>query len=313
MSRSPDRGWTEADIPDQGGRRAIVTGSNTGLGRETARMLAARGAKVVIACRNTKKGDEARAYILASAPAADVTVSALDLSDLESVRGFAARELAEGGPLDLLVNNAGVMAVPLARTAQGVEMQMGTNHLGHFVLTALLWPKLSGGGRVVTVSSTMHKTGRVALLDDPAWERRPYSEWQAYGQSKLANLLFTLELDRRIRAAGLTTRALAAHPGYAATELQGRGAQLGGSKLQGWVMDLGNRLFAQSPAAGAWPTMRAATDPDAQSGEYYGPGRMMEMWGPARRVEPTAAARDPEAARTLWAWSEKVGGVRLLD
>jgi len=310
---SSDRGWTADDVPSLTGRRYIVTGANTGLGQETALVLAKKGGRVVIACRNVEKGAAARARIVGEVPGADVTVEKLDLASLASVRAFAAAERERPDPLHVLVNNAGIMAIPEMKTADGFEMQIGTNHLGHFALTALLFPKLraSDGARVVTVSSTMHRAGRLALYADPFFERSAYSRWPAYGQSKLANLLFTLELDRRLRRANLPVLAVAAHPGYAATELQGRNAQLGGSAFEGWFMNIGNSLMAQPAAAGAWPTERAATDPAAEGGAYYGPRDLFEMRGPAIRVQPNDAARDERAASDLWAWSERVTSTAL--
>jgi NAD(P)-dependent dehydrogenase (short-subunit alcohol dehydrogenase family) len=311
-ARASDRGWSEAEVPSVQGRRFIVTGANTGLGRETARVLASRGASVVIACRNTEKGAAARDAILALAPGADVTVASLDLASLASVASFAEDELARGEPLHALVCNAGLMAVPQAKTADGFEMQMGTNHLGHFALAARLMPRLRAtpGSRVVVVSSGVHWGGRVALLDDPFFEKRAYSRWVAYLQSKLANLLFMYELDRRLRASKADMLSVGAHPGYAATELQGRASQLGGPKLEGWWMNLGNRLLAQSAAEGALPSLRAATDPGARGGDYFGPA-FVEWRGRAVRSPTSAAARDAEAARRLWAWSTEVTGVEF--
>jgi NAD(P)-dependent dehydrogenase (short-subunit alcohol dehydrogenase family) len=305
------RPWTDADVPALDGQRFVVTGANVGLGFEAARVLARRGAQVTLAVRDTTKGRRALASILGELPSARADVARLDLADLASVRAFA--ETLAGGPaLDGLVCNAGVMALPRISTANGFEMQMGTNHLGHFALVGLALPALlrARRARVAIVSSDLHRRGRVELLDDPFWERRPYGRWQAYAQSKLANLLMVLELDRRVRAAGSSIVVTGAHPGYAATELQARGPEARGARLEGWFFALSNALIAQSAMAGAWPILRAATDPDATGGEYYGPGRLRGMRGPAIETEPSAAARDVGAARRLWAWSEQVTGVR---
>ena len=284
--------WTTADIPDQTGRTVIVTGANSGLGKAAARALAAAGASVVLACRNVDKGAAAAAEM-----SGDVEVRALDLADLASVRRFA-----EGvDAADVLVNNAGIMAVPLGRTKDGFELQFGTNHLGHFALTGLLLPRLTD--RVVTVSSFVHRAGRISL-DDPNWERRRYSRWTAYGQSKLANLLFTYELQRRLERAGSPVRAMAAHPGYAATELQGHT-----ESILDTVMAVGNRLLAQSAAMGALGTLYAATAPDAVGGAFYGPSRLFEMVGHPHRVGSSKASRDTATAQRLFEISEKLTGV----
>jgi NAD(P)-dependent dehydrogenase (short-subunit alcohol dehydrogenase family) len=285
--------WTIADLPDQSGRTVIVTGANSGLGEATAGALAARGASVVLACRNTAKGDAAAARMTG-----DVTVRELDLADLGSVRDFAT---AVDGPVDVLVNNAGVMAVPLNRTADGFEMQIGTNFLGHFALTGLLLPKITD--RVVTVSSGAHRIGRIDL-DDLNWERRRYRPWAAYGQSKLADLMFAYELDRRLSAQGSPIRSVAAHPGYAATELQSHT-----ETLLDRVMSLGNRLVAQNAAMGALPTLYVATMPDVRGGEYYGPGGLGELRGHPTRVRSSKASTDTVIAARLWERAEKLTGV----
>jgi NAD(P)-dependent dehydrogenase (short-subunit alcohol dehydrogenase family) len=284
--------WTTADIPSQAGRTVVVTGGNSGLGLETARALAAAGAHVVLAVRDVSRGEQAAAGLPGS-----VEVRRLDLADLSTVHAFAE---AWTGPLDVLVNNAGIMAVPEGRTADGFELQFGTNHLGHFALTNLLLPVVTE--RVVTVSSGLHRSGRIAL-DDLNWERRRYSPQGAYGQSKLANLLFTLELQRRLTAAGSPVRATAAHPGWAATNLQSGS----GSQVKDAAMALGNRLFAVSGEQGALPTLFAATA-DVPGGSYAGPD------GPFMRGGPTLAGRSPaasdaELARELWTASAELTGV----
>src|SRR5215218_11358922 len=282
-----------ADLPSQAGRTVVVTGANSGLGLSTARELARAGARVVMAVRDVSRGEQAAATIDGR-----VTVRRLDLADLESVRAFAA---GWTGDLDILVNNAGIMAVPAGVTVDGFELQFGTNHLGHFALTNLLLPHVTD--RVVTVASSMHRSGRIAL-DDLNWRTRPYSATGAYGQSKLANLLFTLELQRRLTAAGSPVRALAAHPGWAATNLQGR--------TQSWVVDramkLGNVLLAQSDEQGALPSLAAATL-DLPGGSYLGPSGRNELRGPPTLVGRTRSASDPELAGRLWTASAELTGV----
>ncbi len=303
------KGWTADDVPPQKGRVAIVTGANSGLGFETAKVLAARGARVVLACRSPARAEGALASLRAAYAGAEVEAAALDLADLASVRAFARQIRSKYESVDLLVNNAGLMAVPAARTADGFEMQFGTNHLGHFALTGALLGGLerAAGGRVVNVSSSMHRAGRMNF-DDLMFEARRYDRWGAYSQSKLANLLFTSELARRLAAKGSPIVAVAAHPGYSATNLQGKGAELGGPKAEGFAMRIGNALVAQSAAAGAWPQLRAATDPAARPNDYYGPGGLFEARGPAVKVGMSAAARDAEAARRLWQASARLTG-----
>jgi NAD(P)-dependent dehydrogenase (short-subunit alcohol dehydrogenase family) len=285
--------WTATDIPSQAGRTAVVTGANSGLGLATARELVRAGARVTLAVRDPARGEAAAATL-----DGDVTVRRLDLADLESVRAFAA---AWSGPLDVLVNNAGIMMVPAGLTVDGFELQFGTNHLGHFALTNLLLPSVTD--RVVTVSSSLHRSGSIDL-DDLNWQRRPYSATGAYAQSKLANLLFTLELQRRLTAAGSRVRALAAHPGWAATNLQGRT----GNRLADRAASLGNLLFAQSDARGALPILAAAVR-DLPGGSYLGPDGFQEMRGFPTLVGRTAAAGDPELARRLWEASAQLTGV----
>ncbi|MCK9250066.1 MAG: oxidoreductase [Solirubrobacteraceae bacterium] len=289
MSRS---GWSAADLPDQTGRTVVITGANSGLGLVTARELARVGARVVLAVRTVAKGEDAARSITG-----DVEVRELDLADLESVRRFAD---GWDGPIDVLVNNAGIMAVPEGRTAQGFELQIGTNHLGHFALTNLLLDRITD--RVVTLSSVMHRFGHVDT-DDLNWQRRRYRAWPAYGQSKLANLLFTTELDRRLRAAGSDVRSLAAHPGYAATHLQSHGSPL--SNVLGRI---GNMTIAQSAEGGALPSLYAATQ-DLPGDTYVGPGGLQETRGAPKVVGRTKQARDADVARRLWSVSEELTGV----
>jgi len=285
--------FSAADLPAMAGRTVVVTGANSGIGRVAARELARAGARVVLAVRDVAKGEEAAATF-----DGDAEVRRLDLADLASVRAFAD---GWSGELDVLVNNAGIMAVPEGRTKDGFELQIGTNHLGHFALTNLLLPHVTG--RVVTVASTAHRVGRIDL-DDLNWERRRYQRWGAYGQSKLANLLFTLELQRRLGEAGSPVIAVASHPGYAATNLQLRSRNL----LQEAVMRVGNLVVAQSDEQGALTTLYAATQ-DVPPGGYVGPGGLQEMRGSPVLVGRSAAASDEETARRLWALSEQLTGV----
>ena len=300
-------GWTSADIPDLTGRTAIVTGANSGLGLQTALELARHGAAVVLAVRDEARGATARGVIRQTAPGAEVLVRRLDLADLASVRSFAEAMAAERDDVDVLVNNAGLMAVPRATTADGFERQLGTNHLGHFALTGLLLPLLLAGttARVVTVSSGVAQMGAMRF-DDLQGERR-YQRWRAYAQSKLANQLFAYELDRRARAAALPLTSVAAHPGYAATNLQGTSAK--GNPIGQAMMSIGNALFAQSDAAGALPQLYAATAPDVQGGEYYGPSAWFGLRGSPTKVAAPSQARDPAAAALLWTTSEELTGV----
>jgi NAD(P)-dependent dehydrogenase (short-subunit alcohol dehydrogenase family) len=295
--------WTAADIPDQSGRVVVITGANSGIGAVAARELARAGARVVLAVRNTEKGAAAAADM-----PGETEVRALDLSDLSSVRAFAADLPDER--IDLLINNAGVMALPFGRTADGFETQIGTNHLGHFALTGLLLDRLKAAEapRVVTLSSTAHKMGRINF-DDLHSEKR-YSRWPAYGQSKLANLLFTYELQRRADAAGLPLRSMAAHPGYAATNLQFQSAQATGRDWEAKLNALGNKLFSQDADHGALPTLFAATVPDLPTGSFIGPDGVLEGRGHPKIVASTGRAQDRETARRLWEVSEEQTGVR---
>ena len=298
--------WTASDIPDQSGRVAIVTGANSGLGLVTARELARAGARVVMACRNQEKGREAVRAVRVRAPGSELELEALDLASLDSVRSFAVRVRERHDALDLLINNAGVMATPRRETADGFELQFGTNHLGHFALTGLLLDMLEGheDARVVTLSSGAHRSGRIAF-DNLGGEHR-YFRWRAYGQSKLANLMFALELDRRLRAAGSSVKSLAAHPGWAATNLQTSGPP----KLDALLMALPNRFYAQSDEMGALPTLYAATEPGLEGGLYVGPHGFAEGRGHPTRVSPSKAARDESVARMLWEVSEEMTGVK---
>ena len=295
--------WTASDIPDQSGRVVVVTGANSGLGLVTARELARAGARVVLASRSADKGRYAAERIASAVPGADVSPAILDLADLGSVREFAG-----GAPerLDLLINNAGVMAAPRRVTQDGFESQFGTNHLGHFALTGLLLSRLlaAPAPRVVTVSSLMHRGGKLNF-DDLQGERG-YSRWGAYQQSKLANLMFCFELQRRAVEAGTSLLSLAAHPGYAATNLQAAGTD---RFWERWYMAVGNRLIAQSADMGALPTLYAATVPDLPGGTFVGPGGRTQQRGHPKVVGAAGKAYDEQAWRRLWEVSETLTGV----
>ncbi|MFC8344859.1 oxidoreductase [Streptomyces sp. NPDC057280] len=299
-------GWSARDIPDQSGRTAVVTGANSGLGYVTARELARAGARVVLACRSEARGTEAGDRLVTEVPGADVEFTRLDLGDLASVRDFARSFPYDR--LDLLVNNAGVMALPYGTTADGFETQFGVNHLGHFALTGLLLPTLldTPGARVVTVSSGAHAMANIDLRDLNS-ERR-YRRWIAYARSKTANLLFTHELARRLAGHGADVVAAAAHPGYAATNLQEAGPRMAGRRFAERFMAVGNRYFAQSAEGGALPTLYAATAPDVPPDSFTGPS--LAGWrgapGPSWRAPWTLNDR---AGELLWAASERLTGV----
>jgi NAD(P)-dependent dehydrogenase (short-subunit alcohol dehydrogenase family) len=298
--------WTADQIPDQAGRSAVVTGANSGLGLITARELARAGARVTLACRNTEKGAKAMKEVQAAVPGAQLELAALDLGSLDSVRSFAQAFLSGNGGLDLLINNAGVMAPPRSETADGFELQLGTNHLGHFALTGLLLGAMEGreDARVVTLTSGAHRIGHIAF--DDLQSERAYKRWRAYGQSKLANLVFALELDRRLRAAGSAIKSLAAHPGYAATNLQSAAAPF----LDRMIMVASNAVLAQSADRGALPQLYAAAHPGLESGEFIGPDGFQEQRGYPQHVTPhNREAYDEAIARRLWEVSEELTGV----
>jgi NAD(P)-dependent dehydrogenase (short-subunit alcohol dehydrogenase family) len=301
--------WIEENIPELSGKVAIVTGANSGLGLETARVLARKGAHVVLAVRSATRGGLAAEAIRADAPSASLAVMLLDLASLKSVRGFAQAFVAAHDRLDMLLNNAGVMAIPNRRTADGFEMQFGTNHLGHFALTGLLMPRIltTPGARVVTMSSAAHMIGKIHF-DDLSGERS-YAKWGAYGKSKLANLLFAYELQRRFAAAGSGAISVAAHPGYAATNLQLVGPQMEGAKFNLRVMSAANRVFAQSAAMGALPEIYAATSPEVRGGDFIGPGGLLGGRGFPTKAESSRRSHDPKTAARLWAISEQLTGV----
>jgi NAD(P)-dependent dehydrogenase (short-subunit alcohol dehydrogenase family) len=305
--------WTTDAIPDLTGRTAVVTGANSGIGLHTSIELARHGAHVVMAARDPKRGDDALRRVRAEAATADrqphVELLALDLADLASVRAFAASVTAAHLRLDLLVNNAGVMALPRRETTvDGFERQLGTNHLGHFALTGLLLPALLGrASRVVTVSSLAHRQGRMVF--DDLQSERSYQPWAAYGQSKLANLLFTMELQRRSDAAGADLVSVAAHPGVSATNLVVAGPGAGRPQWVNRVLDAGSRLVSQSAAAGAWPTLYAATEPGVRGAEFFGPGGLGGARGYPTRTVARPPAYDPDLASQLWQRSSELTGV----
>jgi protochlorophyllide reductase len=296
--------WSESDIPDQSGRTALITGANSGLGLESARALAAKGARVLLACRNLKRAEAARQQLQASS-AGELIPLALDLSDLRSVHQAAAQVEALGHGLDLLINNAGVMAPPRTLSAQGFELQFAVNHLGHFALTQRLLPALHPGARVVHVSSGAAYFGRIAF-DDLQGERR-YDAWGAYAQSKLANLMAAFELQRQLEQRGSGVQSLVAHPGLARTNLQPTSVAARGSKLEGLAYRLMDPLF-QSAAMGALPQLYAATAGDAQPGAFYGPGGLGNLKGYPTACRIAPAALDAAACRRLWSMSEELCG-----
>ncbi|HEX5401371.1 MAG TPA: oxidoreductase [Pseudonocardiaceae bacterium] len=311
--------WSDQDIPDQSGKTALITGANSGLGLRTAQVLAEKGARVLLACRSADRGaDAVRAVTEAahsSAVDSAVELIVLDLADLSSVRGASEQVRAlTGDQLDILVNNAGVMMTPHRTTADGFEMQFGTNHLGHAALTWLLMPALRNrpAARVVTLSSTAARAGRINMTD-LNYEHRNYQPQSAYGQAKLANLIFALELDRRSRKAGLDLISSAAHPGYTATNLVNN---MAGSRDAGplaslieFFGELGGRYVAQNVEAGALPTLFAATSPDVRGGDYYGPDGFMEIRGMPGRAHLPRAAQDPDTATQLWDRTAELTGV----
>ncbi|WP_329554986.1 oxidoreductase [Streptomyces sp. NBC_00696] len=299
-------GWNEKDVPDQRGRVAVVTGANSGLGYVTARELARKGARVVLACRSEVRGSEAADRIVAEVPGAEAEFARLDLGDLASVREFAATFPYER--LDLLVNNAGVMAMPYGTTVDGFETHFGVNHLGHFALTGLLLPALldAPAARIVTLSSFMHVLANIDI-DDLNGERR-YSRWTAYSRSKTANLLFSHELTRRLAAAGSGVVAAASHPGYAATNLQTAAPQAEGRRGTERLMEIGNRVFAQPAEAGALPSLYAATAPDVRPDSFFGPRIAMWRGAPAPSWRAPWTLNDAMGQR-LWAASEELTGV----
>lgn len=302
--------WSSEDIPDLRGRTMLITGANSGIGLEAVKLLGARGAHVIMACRNLEKGQAAMEHAR-EAGAEQLELVRLDLADLASVREAATEISERHSKLDVLINNAGVMALPQRKTADGFEMQFGTNHLGHFALTGLLMPLLERGDqpRVVTVSSGMHRIGRMQF--DDLQRESNYERWTAYAQSKVANLLFCRELQKRLTAAGSPMLSLACHPGYASTQLQTVGADMSGSGIMKGALQMTNALFSQSAEAGAWPTVFAATSPEVEPAGFYGP--RLRIWGKPTRDRMSRRARNDDDAARLWDVSEELTGVRYLS
>jgi NAD(P)-dependent dehydrogenase (short-subunit alcohol dehydrogenase family) len=307
MNNPVPTGWGEANVPSQQGRTAVVTGANAGLGFEAARVLSAKGAKVILACRNQRKGEEAINRLRAANPAADVILEQLDTSDLASVRAFAERIRAGHSRIDLLINNAGIMATPQATSKDGFEMQLATNHLGHFALAGLLLPLMQGvpGSRIVPVGSLAARSGTIDF-DDLMGEGE-YQAWKAYNQSKLANVMFGLELQRRLKLAGAATIAAMAHPGASVTNLF--------QAAEGWDSMISPELREdfQGPEQGVLPILFAATAPEAVAGGYYGPSELNEMKGPVGHAQLPEAALDQAQAERLWRVSEELTGVSYLE
>ncbi|NJO05505.1 MAG: SDR family NAD(P)-dependent oxidoreductase [Chloroflexaceae bacterium] len=304
--------WTAASIPDQTGKVVVVTGANSGLGYETTLALARKGAHIVMACRNMQKGEVARNDIARQVPNASLDVQVLDLASLASVRAFAEAFNSRYQQLDILYNNAGIMGIPQRiETADGFEMQFGTNHLGHFALTGLLLDAIlsAPNSRVVTTTSVVHHMGVGQIHFNDLQRKNSYQRWLAYGQSKFANLLFTLELQRKLTAIGSRTISVAAHPGYSATHLQTTGPGMGGTKIELQVSEFINRYVAQSAAMGALPQLYAGTAPGVLGGDYYGPALAGFRGYPLQRY-PNPAAFDAPLAAQLWNVSEELTGVR---
>jgi NAD(P)-dependent dehydrogenase (short-subunit alcohol dehydrogenase family) len=307
---SPVPHWTADELPDLSDRVIVVTGANGGLGFAICQALVRHGAHVIMGCRTAEKAAEAARRIEDENVPGRVEPWALDLASLRSIETFAERLTAQHDELHALCNNAGVMALPRCETADGFEMQLGTNHLGHYALTGRLLPLLlaAEGSRVVTVSSVVHRMARIDF-DDLQGERR-YGKWSAYGQSKLANLLFTYELQRRLAAAKAETIAVASHPGYSSTNLQVQAARMASSAIAGRIMAAAHRVAAQSPEMGALPSLYALAAEDVHGGDFIGPGGPMQIWGYPSKVEPAGVAKDPELGARLWAVSQQLTGVR---
>ena len=308
MVKAPKRRrWRADDVPDMAGKTAVVTGANSGIGFETAKVLAERGATVVLACRNPVKAQNALETIRAAAPEADVSVLEMDLNSLTSVRKAADTLLAERSVIDLLINNAGVTMLPYGKTADGFEQHFGVNYLGHFAFTGLVLDAVlaAKAGRIVTVGSNAHWLGKIDFDDIPF--EKSYSPLRAYARSKLANLLFAFELQRRLEKTGASAQSLAAHPGGANTEILESVGPV--KKAIKKVVDYIPNPIVHSAHKGALPTLRAATDPDSKGGEYYGPRGLLKMTGPPVLVSSSSATRDSELAGRLWEVSEQLTGV----
>ncbi len=304
-----ENGWTKANMPDLNGKVAIVTGANSGLGYEVTKGLAEKGAQVVLACRNLQKATPAVDRLRRDVPAASLAVMEIDLADLVSIQRFAEAFKQRYDRLDILCNNAGLMAIPRRETKDGFEMQLGTNHLGHFALTGHLIDLVmrTPGARVVNVSSGLHQRGVINF--DDLMGKGQYREGDAYSQSKLANLLFAYELERKLRATAVTAISVGTHPGYAATNLQGVGPIMSGSRAKQWLMKAANAIFAQSAEMGALPLLFAATEPTVNGCDYIGPSGTLGMRGYPAKVRSSPASYDETAAQRLWAVSEELTGV----
>jgi len=310
MPANPER--MTKSMPDLAGRTIVVTGANSGLGYEATKVFAEKNAEVVMACRDADRAGDAAERISREVPGASLDVLELDLADLDSVRAFAETFAEEYDDLHVLCNNAGVMAIPRRETANGFETQFGVNHLGHFALTGLLLDTLAeteGETRVVTQSSRAHESGEIDF--DDLQHERSYGKWEAYGQSKLANLLFAYELDRRLSAIDHDVKSVACHPGYAATELQGRGPEMEGSVARKWLMEGANRLVAQSAAMGALPMLYAATASTIEGGEYIGPDGLAGARGYPTKAQSNSRSRERDAAEHLWSVSEELTSVQF--
>ena len=302
--------WTLSDVSALDDQTVVVTGANSGIGFEATRMFADRGATVVMACRSTDRGNDAKEEILEELPDADLNVRKCDLADLDSIRAFAEHLHDDVDAVDVLCNNAGVMAIPRRETADGFEMQLGVNHLGHFALTGQLLDLLrasDGQARIVTQSSGMHERGEIDFSDLQG--EQSYAKWDAYGQSKLANVLFAYELQRRLDAASEDVLSVACHPGYADTNLQRRGPEESGSTLRLYAMKVANAVLAQPAENGALPMVYAAVADGVDGGSYVGPGGFMNMRGAPEPQRSSDRSYDQEVARRLWDVSEGLTGV----
>ncbi|MGB1580365.1 MAG: oxidoreductase [Nevskiales bacterium] len=307
--------WTLADIPPQNSRTIIVTGANSGIGYETAAALAAKGAHIIMACRNKEKAEAAAQKIRSRSQQGKITVMQLDVSSLESIRQFADEFTTRFKELHILINNAGIMGGPtIGHSKDGFELMFGTNHLGHFALTGLLFDRLSRtpGARVIPVTSMAHRNVAGLDLDDPNFKHSEYKIFEAYARSKLANLTFMYELNRRLRSTQLDMVTAAAHPGYTATNITS-GANPDGNKLQAFAVRLGDILIAMPAKKGALPTLYAATEPDIMGGEYIGPRGLFQFYGHPKQVRPKSTALDPDAGARLWQISEELTGVSFLS
>lgn len=298
--------WTIKDITEQTGKTAIITGANSGLGFEATKALAGKNALVIMACRNMEKAKHAKQRILEHHPNANLEIIQLDLANLESIKRFADTFKAKYDHLDYLFNNAGVMFLPFTKTKDGFELTFGVNHLGHFALTAHLLPVLlqTPNSRIITQSSLYAKRGKIEF--DNLNAEKKYNKSKAYAQSKLANLLFAFELQRRLEQANASTISVASHPGYSNTNLQFAGPEMEKSKTRKTIMKIANTLFAQSAAKGALPMLYAATAPDVKGGEYFGPRGLFQVWGHPKKIKPPKKALDTETARRLWEVSEQL-------